>query len=163
MCRLQRSNDAKSGQSLDGSGRDHFEMFNSVSSIRLWAVRLDCMFKGIKGVVDCGVTNGVNGDLKVEGVGKVDNGEELGRGPNWSRGRTICVRLGEECSASDCQSCSLNSRSRPTHVSTIPSPRTLIPTTLSQGSISFSRCLCPSAALTQFNLSSSVPSGEISQ
>jgi len=163
MCRLQRSNDAKSGQSLDGLGRDHFEMFNSVSSIRLGPICLNRMFKGIKSVIDRSITDGMNGDLEVEGVGKIDNGEELGRGPNWSGGRAICIRLGEECSASDRQPCSLDSCSRPTHVSTIPSPRTLIPTTLSHGSIAFNRCLCPSAALTLFNLSFSVPSGETSQ
>jgi hypothetical protein len=101
MCGLQRSNDAKSGQSLDGLGRNHYEMFNSVSSIRLETVCLDRMFKGIKSVVDRSITNGMNGDLEVEGVGKIDNGKELGRGPNWSGGRAICIRFGKECSTSD--------------------------------------------------------------
>jgi hypothetical protein len=138
-------------------------MFNSVSSIRLGTVCLDRMFEGIQSVIDRSITNGMNSDLEVERIGKVNNGEELGRGPNWSGSRAICIRLGEECSASDRQPCSLDRCSRPTHVSTIPSPRTLIPTTLSHGSIAFNRCLCPSAALTRFNLSSSVPSGETSQ
>jgi len=87
-------------------------MFNSVSSIRLGTVGLDCMFKGIKSVIDRSITDGMNGDLEVEGVGKIDNGEELGRGPDWSGGRAICIRLGEECSTSDRQPCSLDSCSR---------------------------------------------------
>jgi hypothetical protein len=87
-------------------------MFNSVSSIRLGPVCLDRMFKGIKSVINRSITNGMNGDLEVERIGKVNYGEELGRGPNWSGGRAICIRLGEECSASDRQPCSLGRCSR---------------------------------------------------
>lgn len=75
MCRLQGSNNAKFGQSLDGCGGDHFKMFDSVSSIGFGTVRLDCMFEGIQSVIDRCITNGMNCDLEVEGVGKVDNGE----------------------------------------------------------------------------------------
>jgi hypothetical protein len=50
-------------------------MFNSVSSIGLWAICLDCMFKGIESVIDGSISNGVNSNLEVEGVGKVDDGE----------------------------------------------------------------------------------------
>jgi hypothetical protein len=112
MCRLQRSDNAKSGQSLDGFSRDHFKMFDSVSSVGLWTVCLHRMFEGIQSVIDRSITNGMNGDLEVEGVGKIDNGEELGRGPNWSGGRAICIRLGKECSASERQPCSLDRCSR---------------------------------------------------
>jgi hypothetical protein len=101
MCRLQRSDNAKSGQSLDGFSRDHFKMFNSVSSIRLGTVCLDRMFEGIQSVIDRSITNGMNSDLEVERIGKVNNGKELGRGPNWSGGRAICIRLGKECGTSD--------------------------------------------------------------
>ena len=75
-------------------------MFDSVSSVGLGPVCLDGMFKGIESVVDRSITDGMNGDLEVKRVGKVDNGEELGRGPNWSGGRAVCVGLGKECSAS---------------------------------------------------------------
>jgi hypothetical protein len=60
------------------------------------------MFKGIESVIDRSITDGMNGDLEVERVGKIDNGKELGRGPNWSGRRAICIRLGKKCGTSDC-------------------------------------------------------------
>jgi hypothetical protein len=74
MCWLKRGNHPESRQPLDRFSRNHFEMFDSVSSIGLWAICLDCMLESVEGVVDCGVTNGMNGDLHVERIGEIHHG-----------------------------------------------------------------------------------------
>lgn len=75
-------------------------MFNSVSSVSLWAIGLDGMFECIESILNRGITNSVDRDLEVESIGKVDNGEKLGRGPDGSWSRAIGIGLGQESGAS---------------------------------------------------------------
>jgi hypothetical protein len=75
MCRLKGSDNAKSGQSLYRCRRSHFEMFDTVSSIGFGTIGVDRMFESIECVVNGSIPNGVNGDLEVKGIGKVDDGE----------------------------------------------------------------------------------------
>jgi len=96
MGRLQRGDNTQTCQSLDRCGGDHFEVFNSVSAIWLWAIGIQSMLERVQSVVDGSITDGVNGNLKVERIGKVDNGKEFGWGPNGSGRRTVGIWLGQE-------------------------------------------------------------------
>jgi hypothetical protein len=72
---LERSNNAKSSQALNGGCGNHLEMLDPISSIWLWPIGVDRVFKGVESVVDGCISNCVNGDLKVKGIGKIDDGE----------------------------------------------------------------------------------------
>jgi hypothetical protein len=50
-------------------------MFDTVSSIGFGTIVVDRMFESIECVVNGSIPNGVNGDLEVKGIGKVDDGE----------------------------------------------------------------------------------------
>jgi hypothetical protein len=56
------------------------------------------MLECVKSVIDSSVTNGMNGNLEIEGIGKIDNGKEFGWRPDWSGCRPVGVWLGEESS-----------------------------------------------------------------
>jgi hypothetical protein len=75
-------------------------MLDSISSIWLWPIGVDRVFKGVESVVDGCISDCMNGDLKVKGIGKIDDGEQFGWRPDRSRSRAVCVWLGKEGSTS---------------------------------------------------------------
>lgn len=78
-------------------------MLDTVAAIRFGTIRVDRVFEGIESVVNCSITNGMYGDLQVKRVGKINDGKELGGGPDWTGRRAIGVWLSEEGSTSLCQ------------------------------------------------------------
>jgi hypothetical protein len=73
-------------------------VFDSVSSIWLWSVGDQSVLESVKSVVDSSITNGMDGNLEIQRIGKVDNGKQFGWGPNRSWCRAVGVWLGEKSS-----------------------------------------------------------------